>query len=118
MLKGDPGIFKQILMNIFANSRDAISERLKNGKMSRGSIRISVRVEDGALVADIADNGGGIAAGALDRVFEPYFTTKEDKKGTGIGLYMSKIFIEEHMQGSITAGNTGDGAVVTLVFSL
>ncbi|MGD9807353.1 MAG: ATP-binding protein [Deferribacterales bacterium] len=118
ILKGDAGIFKQILMNIFANSKDAISERLKGGKMSRGSIRISVRVEDGALVTDIVDNGGGIAAAVLDRVFEPYFTTKEDKKGTGIGLYMSKIFIEEHMQGSITAGNTGDGAVVTLVFSL
>lgn len=117
-LKGDSGIFKQILMNIFANSKDAISERQKNGKMSRGNITVNVRVEDDALVTDIVDNGGGIPAEVLDRVFEPYFTTKEDQKGTGIGLYMSKIFIEEHMQGSITAGNTGDGTVVKLVFPL
>jgi len=116
VLKGDSGIFKQVLMNIFSNAKDAIIERLKNSKISRGTININISNDGGSLVVEIVDNGGGMPKDVIERMFEPYFTTKEDKKGTGIGLYMSKIFIEEHMGGHISANNTGDGAVLKLLF--
>ncbi|ADD69484.1 histidine kinase [Denitrovibrio acetiphilus DSM 12809] len=117
IVHGEQGLFKQVLLNIFSNSKDAISERLANGKISRGLIRVEVESLDGTLKVFVTDNGGGIPVAVIDRVFEPYFTTKEESKGTGIGLYMSKVFIEEHMNGSIAASNTGDGALISICFN-
>jgi len=116
-LNGDQGIFKQVLMNIFSNSKDAISERLESSKISRGLIDIDADFNGGSVKVIVRDNGGGIPDDILPRIFEPYFTTKEDNKGTGIGLYMSKIFIEENMKGRISASNTGDGAQIEIVFN-
>lgn len=116
-VKGDHGMFKQVLLNLFSNSRDAIAERLENGRISHGSINVNINGNEKNIIVEVTDNGGGIHENIIGRVFEPYFTTKEDKKGTGIGLYMSKVFIEENMKGRIEAANTGDGALfrVTLV---
>jgi signal transduction histidine kinase len=58
----------------------------------------------------VADNGGGIPPGILDRLFDPYVTTKEEGRGTGIGLYLSRTIIEKNMGGSLTARNTAEGA--------
>jgi len=113
--QGDPGMFKQVLMYLFSNSKDAISARLENGRASRGAITVAVSESGDKKSIRITDNGGGIAEDILDRIFEPYFTTKDDTKGTGVGLYMSKVFIEEHMKGNISAENTGDGATVTII---
>lgn len=113
IVKGDSGIFKQVLLHIMSNSKDAIKERLASGKISKGNIRINIFLdEESSLNVDMIDNGGGIPQDILGRVFEPYFTTKDVQKGTGIGLYMSKVFIEEHMKGTIDAENTGDGALL------
>lgn len=57
----------------------------------------------------ITDNGGGASSEVIDRAFEPYFTTKEKKEGTGIGLYMSKMIIENSMNGSIRMESTQNG---------
>jgi len=81
--------FKQVILNIINNAKDAIE---KNGK-------IDIILKDKTVI--IKDNGGGIPKELLNRIFEPYFTTKEQGKGTGIGLYMSKIIIEDHMNGKI-----------------
>jgi signal transduction histidine kinase len=62
------------------------------------------------LIVTIADNAGGIPEEIINRIFEPYFTTKEQGKGTGIGLYMSKKLVEKTMNGSLTVRNTGAGA--------
>ncbi|PLX70450.1 MAG: hypothetical protein C0602_06455 [Denitrovibrio sp.] len=104
--KGFIGEFQQILLNLFQNSLDSIEEsEEKQGK-------ITVCIEDSAdcLIIRYNDTGPGIPEEILDKIFEPYFTTKEKKMGTGIGLYMSKTMIEDHFDGKITASNTAEGA--------
>jgi signal transduction histidine kinase len=115
VVKGDKGVFAQVIMNVLANSRDAIAEKLDSGKVARGDINIKIGDDDDKLRVDITDNGGGIPVDILERIFEPYFTTKEDQKGTGVGLYMSKVVIEDHMKGRISIGNAGDGTILSIV---
>ena len=66
--------------------------------------------ENGRAVVTITDNAGGIKADILGKIFEPYFTTKDLGKGTGVGLFMSKTIIEKNMGGRLSVRNTGDGA--------
>ncbi|MBU5637250.1 PAS domain S-box protein [Geomonas sp. Red69] len=98
--------YAQVVINILVNARDALRE--KSVPQAKVSIRIS-RQGDKSVVT-ISDNAGGIAADVLDKIFDPYFTTKEPGKGTGIGLFMSKAIIEKSMGGKLTVENTGDGA--------
>jgi PAS domain S-box-containing protein len=97
-----------VILNVITNARDAIVERRQNGSMDAGEegfIGIDVFRDDGTLRMEISDNGGGIPDGIIDRIFDPYFTTKEGEKGTGIGLYMSKVIIEQHIGGRLRASN-------------
>lgn len=59
---------------------------------------------------NICDNGGGVPSDIIDNIFEPYFTTKYHSKGTGIGLYFSKMIIEDNMNGRMTVKNEDGGA--------
>lgn len=111
IVTGDQGVFKQVMLNLLANSKDAISARLDSGKISRGTISINIQLDGENIIVEVVDNGGGVSEKIMARIFEPYFTTKDPSTGTGgIGLYMSKIFIEEHMNGKVSVSNTGDGA--------
>ncbi|MDP3301147.1 MAG: HAMP domain-containing sensor histidine kinase [Sulfuricurvum sp.] len=104
--------FSQIMINLFENARDAIIERkITNGKI--GIIALSSKEE---ITVSVKDNGGGIEDKILQRIFEPYFSTKEEGKGSGIGLYMSKTIIEEHHQGKLTVRNNESGAIFTATF--
>ena len=98
--------YSQVLLNIINNARDVLLER------NVANPRISIRVfrEHELSVVTVRDNGGGIDAGILPKIFDPYFTTKEMTQGTGIGLYMSKVIIEKNMGGSLTACNREGGA--------
>ena len=103
---GFPNEYSQVLLNILMNARDALLDR----KPENARITVTISTEGGKAVVTIADNAGGIAADAIGKIFEPYFTTKGPDKGTGVGLFMSKTIIEKNMNGKLTARNTGEGA--------
>jgi len=105
--------FKQVLMNIINNARDAILTINKETKLD-GKINIVLSCHGESIEISVSDNAGGIPEEIADRIFEPYFTTKSSK-GTGIGLYMAKNIIEKHMEGTITATNCDRGALFTIV---
>jgi signal transduction histidine kinase len=106
---GYPNEFRQVVINIVHNAVDAILEHRPKGR--GGVIDIEVDEQgDGRLVMSITNNGGSIPTEILERIFQPYFTTKAETRGTGIGLYMSRVIIQDNMGGSIRAENVGDGA--------
>ena len=97
--------YAQVLLNILANAREACVER----SVAAPCIHIRVTSETGRSVVSIRDNCGGISDEIMPKIFDPYFTTRAPDKGTGIGLYMSKVIIEQNMGGRLTAGNIKDG---------
>ncbi|RII27763.1 MAG: hypothetical protein CXR31_05925 [Geobacter sp.] len=110
---GDPIIngytneFSQAILNILVNARDVILER----SVANGQVRIQSRMEDGNAVVIVSDNGGGIPDDIMEKIFDPYFTTKGPDRGTGIGLYMAKTIIERNMGGRLTVSNDQGGAM-------
>ncbi|QWV95316.1 response regulator [Geomonas oryzisoli] len=103
---GHPNEFSQVLLNIMNNAMDAFAE----AKVRAPRLKVTLSSEDDRAVVTIADNAGGIPDEIIGRIFEPYFTTKEQGKGTGIGLFMAKNIVEKSMNGSLTVCNTGEGA--------
>lgn len=108
LVDGYENEFKQVVLNLITNAKDAILE--KRGDDGTGVISIGVYKEGNKAILTVADNGGGIKESVFGRIFEPYFTTKDQSKGTGIGLYMSKMIIEDNMNGLIFASNIDGGA--------
>lgn len=106
IINGYPNEYAQVLLNILMNARDVILERHPVDAM----ITIYAFAEGDRSVVTIGDNAGGIAEEFIGKLFDPYFTTKGPDKGTGIGLYMSKIIIEKNMGGRLTVRNTDSGA--------
>ena len=99
--------YSQVLLNILFNCRDAFEER--NIDQPR-VVTITIFQENDRTVVTVADNAGGIPEDVMDKIFDPYFTTKGPDKGTGIGLYMSKAIIEKNMGGRLVMRNTAAGA--------
>jgi len=110
---GFPNELGQAIINIINNAKDA----LLNIHDKERIIDICYEENNGKIKICISDNAGGIPKEILPKIFDPYFSTKLDKHGTGLGLYMSKIIIEEHMDGKITANNLADGANFTIILS-
>lgn len=104
----------QVLLNIFNNSKDAIKEF----NPENGVVIVDIHMFQENIEITIQDNGGGIKQEIIDRVFEPYFTTKFKDDGTGIGLYMSKMIIEESMNGKLRLENRENGVLVTIQLSI
>ena len=105
LVKGSANDLKQVLLNLVYNAVDVFRER----KVEEPRIRIEVRYNQKVFIA-VRDNGGGIDPEILDKIFEPYFTTKYKARGTGLGLYMSKMIVEKRLRGKITAYNQRSGA--------
>ena len=111
---GYPSDFRQVIVNILNNSREAINSCKAVDDNCDGFIDIRVFQEDENVCVLVKDNGCGIPEDILDRVFEPYFTTKFQSQGKGTGLFMSKIIIEKNMNGTLEAQNTESGAVIKI----
>ncbi len=107
MILGFPNELSQTILNIVNNAKDALIENEIKDKQ----IIISLKMDSENIILTISDNAGGIPLNIIDKIFDPYFSTKEEKNGTGLGLYMSKIIIEEHMGGKVTVSNQDKGAV-------
>jgi len=106
--------FKQVLLNLINNAKDEIVREQSINREFEGEINITFECKNDKKTINIEDNAKGVPKDIIDRIFEPYFTTKEQGKGTGIGLYMSKMIIENNMQGRIYLKNSDKGAKFTI----
>ncbi|MCT7473638.1 ATP-binding protein [Aliarcobacter cryaerophilus] len=102
--------FSQVILNILSNAKDILIER----KIENPKINIEVKNGDNYSIIKIHDNAGGVKDDILDKIFDPYFTTRHKTQGTGIGLYMAKNIIERNMSGFINVKNIGNGALFTI----
>ena len=104
----------QVIINIIKNACDALNEKNNEDKI----INISTVKDDDYIYIMIEDNAGGIPDNVIGKIFEPYFSTKTNKNGTGLGLYMCKTIIEQHSHGIISVENTNIGAKFTIKLPL
>lgn len=121
-VQGFPLRLEQVLMNLLANARDAVTARATSGSAPEGyapRVMLTVVADAGCHAVRIAvsDNGGGIPAAIADRIFDPYFTTKKMGEGTGVGLAISQAIVHD-MGGEITARNLADGAEFTVALPI
>ena len=109
-INGYSSEFSHAILNIISNAKDVLVLR----EIANPKIILSIKVGKEFTLIKIEDNAGGIRLENIDSIFEPYFTTKHAKKGTGIGLYMTKMIIENNMHGFVKATNTNNGALFTV----
>ncbi|WP_229855198.1 sensor histidine kinase [Candidatus Sulfurimonas marisnigri] len=101
----------QVILNILKNAQDNFKEK----KIKDPEITITCKCDsDDKIILDICDNGGGIPEEIIDKIFDPYFSTKNELNGTGLGLYMSKTIVEEHHNGNLLVNNSKDGVCFTI----
>ena len=100
----------QVLLILISNAKDALVEK----NIDNPYIEIKTYFLNSEYIIKISDNAKGIDKKIINKIFDPYFTTKEEGKGTGIGLYMSKIIIENNMNGKLEVENDDKGAVFTI----
>ena len=111
MVKGE---FTQVITNIINNAKDALIER----EVKKPKIIITLLVHAGEIEITIEDNAGGVDDSIQDRIFEPYFTTKHQSMGTGLGLYICHKIIAESLKGKIDIENTKEGAKFSIQFPM
>ena len=100
----------QVILNIFKNAEDNFVEK----QIQSPKLEIYTQQIADEYIITISDNGGGISDEIMPNIFDPYFSTKDEKNGTGLGLYMSKIIVEEHNNGLLSVQNTKDGVCFTI----
>ncbi len=100
------GELTEVLINIINNARDILIEK----KIKEPWVQLDLIQEDNKAIISIEDNGGGIPSDVMPKLFDKYFTTKNDDKGTGLGLHMSYQIITKSLNGKIYAKNTENGA--------
>ncbi|NCB11346.1 MAG: PAS domain-containing protein, partial [Erysipelotrichia bacterium] len=113
-ISGYPNEFKQAILSIINNARDSILKK-REKEHFQGKVTIDVFNENDYIYISIKDNGTGIQKENLERIFEPFFTSKEN--GDGFGLYMVKLIIEDKMDGNIKAIEQSDGANILIALS-
>ena len=104
---------KQILIVLLNNAKDALLER----NTFNAKIEVTILHANDEYIINIADNAGGITKSVMEKIFEPYYTTKHKSVGTGIGLYMARKIIVERHNGSLSVKNLGDGTEFSIILS-
>ena len=112
VIVGHEDLLEQVIINILSNARDAFSEHDNSNKY----IIINIDVIQNTPVIYIEDNAGGIPKKIQNKIFNPYFTTKEQGSGTGIGLYMSMDIMRKKFNGTIQYTGTEKGSTFSLIF--
>jgi len=110
---GHEDLLEQVIINILSNSKDAFEEQSQIGRF----INITIYSKNNILRITIEDNAGGIPKEIEDKIFNPYFTTKEQGKGTGIGLYMSMDIMKKSFNGDLKYRATDGGSCFELLCS-
>ncbi len=105
-----PRELMQVFVNIITNAKEALVFK----KTKEAQINIRVYEDEKNIYTEVCDNGGSIDADILLKIFDPYFSTKNEKNAVGLSLYMSKMVVEEHLYGKLSAQNT-DGRVCFIV---
>jgi signal transduction histidine kinase len=108
-VQSDPLLLHQVFLNIVMNAEQAVAATGRPGR-----IEITTRISGDRIVAIVRDTGNGIPTGALSRIFEPFYTTKDVGKGTGLGLAIAYGIVQDH-GGLITASNHPEGGAVFTV---
>jgi len=108
-----PRELAQVFISILNNAKDALVEYREKDR----AIHITIEDINGEIVTKICNNGGEVETENLNKIFEPYFSTKYEKNGTGIGLYMSKMIIEQHMNGRLSAENIDGGVCFSIALA-
>lgn len=111
MVFGYPREFSQVILNLFINAKDILEER----KIKNPEVFLEIKKENDNIVVTISDNAGGINLENIDIVFEPYFSTKNSSKASGMGLYMSKMIIENNMNAKLEVHNIENGAEFKII---
>ncbi|MCG8541439.1 MAG: ATP-binding protein [Clostridia bacterium] len=107
---GHANQYSQVIFNILNNAVDALIEK----KLNQRKVDIRIFAKDCNQVVEIEDNGKGVDEKIIEDVFKPYFTTKDKGKGTGLGLYISKVIIEKNFHGNISIANGSEGLNVAI----
>ncbi|MES0335695.1 MAG: response regulator [Candidatus Magnetobacterium sp. LHC-1] len=105
-----PNELMQVFLNIFSNSLEAVKER----NVANPHINIIETQDDDYIYVRVTDNGGGFSDYVLGDVFRQYFSTKGEAKGTGLGLYICKVIIDDNLKGHIEVSNVDDGACISI----
>jgi len=103
----------QVVLNLIKNSVNALTKR----EVKSPEIYISEYQKNGKNIIEVSDNAGGINEKILEKIFEPYFSTKNEENSMGLGLYMSKFIIEDSCGGSLEVKNVEGGAKFTITLS-
>ncbi len=101
---------EQVFINILNNAKDALQESNRENK----KITNTIYETDKSIIIEICDNGCGFQVDTIEKIFEPYFSTKDEKNGTGLGLYICKVIVEKHLKGKLFAKNSSNGAIITI----
>jgi signal transduction histidine kinase len=109
-----PNELQQVIIDLLKNAKDVFNEQ----QISSPRILIKTVTLDNEVQLSVSDNAGGISESNLARIFDPYFTTKEKSDGTGLGLYMSKLIVEDHCSGRLKVENLDEGACFTLTLPI
>lgn len=100
----------EVFLNIFSNAKETLQER----RISNPFIRFKSFLNSEMICFTIQDNAGEIDKDIIDKIFDPYFSTTKGKNGAGLGLYMSAVVIEKHLNGSIRASCDENGSVFSI----